>query len=503
MSDKEGLYKHARRGWLWGGVEQFAQQGLSAITGIVLARLLDPSAFGLIASVGIFLSIAQQLIDGGIAQRIIQKPKLLEEDYCALFWCNALISTVCTGLLVIFSGSIARFYGRPELQNIVIVMAFVIFIMRAGRVQETLLNRELRFRAIAVIRTISVLVGCATGLIMAFTGCGVWAILGKQLAIAIAAAFALWLYVPWKPSRKLSFAAVKDLYGYGIPVMLSQTARAFAGQLINVIIAKRVSTTALGFFDRGKFFPETIGWSLANIFTRTNFPVLAKLQHDEEAFRAAYLRFLGVTMALSLMLMAGLAVCARDITQVLLGEKWLPCVWFLQANCISFSIYILFLANAEALRSKGHVGLFFRHNMICAALQIVGVVVGVPWGAEGMMVGDILAKGIVCVLLMIGVAGVSRVTVLSQLKALIRPLVGTTLVCFVLWIVKLLNLPLWPRFMLSGLLGLCILGLYWYVMKSSGRESSSIGFVKNGDEPKDSDKRLAESLAGDDVAESL
>ena len=106
MSDNEKLYSHARWGWLWGGVEQFARHGLTMITGIVLARLLEPAEFGLIASVSIFLAIARQLIDGGISQRIIQKPKLLEEDYSALFWCNAVVSLFCTGLLIVFSSSI-------------------------------------------------------------------------------------------------------------------------------------------------------------------------------------------------------------------------------------------------------------------------------------------------------------------------------------------------------------------------------------------------------------
>lgn len=455
------LQKHARKGWLWGGIDQFAQRGLTTAVSLVLARLLDPAAFGMVASVGIFFCIAGQIIDGGIAQRVLQKQDIQEEDYCALFWCNGLISFLCSLVLILCAGLIARFFGNPQLKLIVMFLAVNIFLMNAGRVQETCLTRDLRFRAASVIRICSVVAGCVVGLIMAFSGCGVWSILGQQLAAAVVRAGILWTLVRWRPSVWPSWAAIKDLYGYGLPVLISQTFRTVAGQLINVLIAKRVSAAALGYYDRGRVIPQNLGYSLANIFGRTNFPVLAKLQHDEVAFRDTYLKFLGITSSTYFMLMTGLAVCAKDLVVILLGERWVPSVWFLQANCVAFSIYVIFTANSELLRSKGRTGIFFRYNMICAGLQIAGVIAGIPWGAKGMVAGDVLARALVCIPLMLAVGRISLVTLKCQLLALLRPFAGAVMIALMLSLIKLTGLQLWPRFIVSGMVGAGMIFIYW------------------------------------------
>lgn len=473
-SDGSALNKHARKGWLWGGIDQFAQRGLTMAVSLVLARLLDPAAFGMVASVGIFFGIAGQIIDGGLSQRVLQKQDIQEEDYCALFWCNGMISFLCSVVLVFCSGLIARFYGNPQLQLIVIVLAGNIFLMNAGRVQETRLIRDLRFRASSVIRIVSVVSGCVVGLIMAFSGCGVWSILGQQLTSAVVRAVTLWVLVPWRPSALPSISAIKDLYGYGLPVLLSQTVRTVAGQLINVLIAKRVSAAALGYYDRGRVIPQNLGYSLANIFSRTNFPVLAKLQHDGGAFRDTYLKFLGITSSTYFMLMTGLAFCAKDLVAILLGERWVPSVWFLQANCVAFSIYVIFTANSELLRSMGRTGIFFRYNMICAGLQIVGVVAGIPWGAKGMVAGDLLARGLVCIPLVITISKISLVTVMCQVRALLRPFVGALAVLLGVSLVRFAGLPLWPRFILSGLTGAGIMYGYWWISARSAHPANEV-----------------------------
>jgi O-antigen/teichoic acid export membrane protein len=461
------LYAHARRGWVWSGVEQLAERGLTMLVSLVLARLLEPAAFGLIASVAVFMHVAQQIIDGGIGQRVVQKTNLLDEDYSALFWCNGLIASGCTLLLILFSGTIAKFYGNPQLRQVVIALAGIIFLMSAGRVQNARLTRELRFKALSAIRIASVLAGCAAGLVLAFTGFGVWALLGQQAVMAAVRVLLFWVLVPWRPSVKPTLSSIRDLYGYGLPVVFSQVIRSVADQLINVLIARRISVTALGFFDRGRLIPQNLGASLATVFSRSNFPILAKLQDDEVSFRAAYLRFFGITMSVFFMLFTGLAVVANDLVLILLGEKWLPSVWFLQANCLAFSLYGVFALNAELLRSKGHTGSFFRCNSICAALQIAGVVAGIPWGARGMVTGDIVARLAACVPILFAVSRVSKVGLMCQLKALQRPLAGAVAVGAGLAAIRLTGLSLWPRFIVSGMTGAMILFVYGRIISCS------------------------------------
>lgn len=456
------LHKSARSGWMWGAIDQFAQRGLSMIVSLILARILDPKAFGTIASVAIFFTIAAQVIDGGIGMRVLQKTNIQDEDYSALFWCNLLMSIICSATLIAFSGAIANFYSNPQLRLIVMALAVVLFIMNFGRVQENKLRRELRFRTSSLIKIASVLVGCITGILMAVKGFGIWALLGQQASMAFAGSLALWIFVPWRPTQKPSIAAIKDLYGYGIPVLLSQVFRASAGQFINVILAKQISSTVLGYYDRGRVIPQNFGLSMVSIFSRSNFPILSKLQNDETELRDTYIQFLRIRAVAFLLPLVGLAVCADDIILILLGAKWVPSVWFLQASSLSFIFLGLFSANSELLLAKGFSNANFRYNMICAGLQIAGVLAGIPWGAKGMVMGDLLGRALACVPLMVSVGKNSLISIGSQLGALMRPLFGALMLTIILWGVRSLGWQLWPRFVVCVLVGGVASLVFWY-----------------------------------------
>jgi O-antigen/teichoic acid export membrane protein len=438
------------------------------LVSLILARLLDPSAFGLIASVAIFITVAQHLINGGIAQRILQKPVIEDADYSALFWCNGLASLACVVGLAALSGPVATFFESPETRWILIALAGTLLIMNAGRVQATRLQRELRFRALSVINIGSVVVGCIVGVAMALRGFGVWSLIGQHAGSALVRAGSLWWLMPWRPRGAFPWAHARDLYAYGLPVMFSQIVRVVSGQWINVLIARQVSMDMLGFYDRGRVIPHNLGYSLANIFARTNFPVLAKLQNDPAGFRATYLRFIQVTAAIFFMLMTGLAVCAHDLVVIILGERWLPSVWFLQANCAAFSFFVVFNANAEVLRAKGMTNRFFRYNMLCAGLQLTGIFLGIPWGAKGMVLGDLIARGIACIPLVWAIGRMTAITPLDQLRCLLRPVAGALVLAGLLIMVQGQPWIVWIRFIVSGVVGLAVLFGYWWL---NGRQA--------------------------------
>jgi O-antigen/teichoic acid export membrane protein len=455
--------RSTRHGWLWGGADQVFQRGIALIVGFVLARLLDPSAYGLIASVSLFTGFAFQIIDSGIGQRVLQKPRIGEEDYGALFWCNAAVSLFCVILLVALSATIARFLREPHLQPLVVALAGVVFMMNAGRTQETLLIREQRFRSVSLIRMASTIAGSLVGLAMAAAGCGVWSLVGQMAVMASTKAAALWILVPWRPPGRPSLAAVKDLYGFGLPVMLAQLAVSCAEQFSTLLIAKRTSVTMLGFYDRGRILPQNLGYSVSNISSQTNFPALARLQHDPPAFRDAYLRFLHVTAALVLMVLAGVAVCAEDIIAVALGARWLPSVWFLRASCVLFSFYVVRSVGSEAVRAKGKTGAFFRLSMAQAGLSILGSVAGMPYGVKGIVVGHVLAYGVACALWLVRAGQCGGIRVTEQIRVLQQAFVGVGAMVALLLGIELIGLPLWIRFPLSAAAGGGAVGLYWWL----------------------------------------
>lgn len=458
----EMLNKKARSGWLWGVVEQFLQRGLAMMVSVVLARMLSPESFGLIASVSVFLTTAQQLIDGGIGTRIMQKKEILEEDYIAFFWCNTVASLLTCGILVVVSSKIAEFYGNPQLRSVVMALAAGIFLMNAGRTQEFRLIRKLQFKIISLVTIGSVVVGSIAGLSMAYEGCGVWAILGQQLAMSLVRAIAFWLLVPWRPNALPDWHAVKDLYAFGMPIMLSQTIRGLSEQLINVLTARYVGIAQLGYFDRGRFIPNNVANFISSIFLRTNLPVLSKLQHDENEFRKAYLKLMGTIVSVCMVVMTGLVICAPEIIEIILGPKWTTSVWFFRASCIMSSIYLLFLINLDVLKSKGAIASFFRQNMLYSVLQTVCVVGGLYWGIRGMMVGGIVACFLSNSMLMLATDQVSHISIRDQLCVFLRPILWALLTAVVLLSVKQMDLILWVRFLLCGFTGGGMLVITWH-----------------------------------------
>lgn len=437
------------------------QRGLGMVVSLLLARLLEPAAFGLIASVSIFIAVAQQLIDGGLSQRVLQKPSVCKADYVALFWCNLAVSLLSFLLLVLGAGHIAQFFGNPELRDIVIALSFSVMVFNGSRVHGVILTRNMRYRAISMAAMVSVIVGCGIGLGMALAGHGVWALVGQQMGTALTRTLAFWVLEPWMPRSYPAWKDVKDLYAFGLPVIVSEVARTFSDQLINVLIAKRVSPLQLGYFDRGRIIPNSITLSLATIFARTNFPILSRLQHDEIQFRSTYLNLFSVSSGFYLMLMAGMAMAASDLVLIMLGDQWIASTWYLRANCLAYAFYMIFISNGQVLRAKGATILYFRCNLMLAAFQVVGVVAGIPWGAKGMVTGYIIAYGLASVPVMIAVRSISDISINMQLRAIFRPLLGAVIVMVTLLLIQVLVSSLYPRFFLSGLAGAAILFLFW------------------------------------------
>ncbi len=466
-ASSENLHRQARKGWVWGAVEQFAQRGLAMVVSLVLARMLAPESFGLIASVSIFLTAAQQLIDGGIGSRIVQKKEILEEDYIAFFWCNAGMSLLACGALVIFAGKIAAFYSNPQLHSVVTVMAVVVFLMNAGRVQELQLVRHLRFKTISLVTICSVVAGSIAGLAVAFSGGGVWAILGQQLVMSLVRAVVFWRLIPWRPAGFPFWASVKDLYAFGLPIVISQTIRGFSEQLINVLTARYIGIVSLGYYDRGRFIPGNATSFVQSIFFRTNLALLSRLQHDDAEFRKVYLKLMETIASACMIMMTGLAVCAPELVEVLLGAKWLPSIWFFRAGCVMSSIYLLFLINQDVLKAKGAISSLSRQNIIYAGLQVVGVCGGLFWGVCGMVTGGIAACFASCILLMMSVRRWSSIAVVDQICIFKVPVMWSLLTGGVLWGIKLAGPSVWWRFWLCGAAGAAIAYLYW-VMNRAG-----------------------------------
>ncbi len=464
------LLKKAQVGWFWTGGEQFIQRGLSMLVSLVLARILGPEAFGLIASVAIFINIAQQLINGGISQRVIQKKNAIEDDYLALFWSNLVASLGATAVLAVLSFPVAAYFSEPELMPIMIGLAVVLFITNAGRVQEAKLTRQLAFKKLALIQTAATFGGCIVGLVMVFSGYGVWALIGQQLMVAGLRWIMLIIFCPWMPRRLPAFHSVRDLYSFGLPVVASQCLRSFADQAGSVMIAKNFSMVDLGFFNRGLLIPQNIGYSLQLILSRTNFPTLSRVVGDNKAVKEMYLHFLHFSGGLVGLIMTGLIASSDEVVEILLGNEWMPSVWYMQLSALMFFIYIVYVSNMDLLKALGRTKRLFLYNTISALFQIVGIGIGFYFsGIKGIVLGDIVGRLVGCLIFMGAVSRVSMITVRSQLSIIARVGAMCGVFALLILVIQASISGLYFKIIIIGFLGVVALILFWKQVASSLR----------------------------------
>ena len=390
--DIENLLKSARSGWSWGIYEQFIQRLFSLCVGFILARLVDPEAFGLVALVSIFFAMAGGIIDGGIGLSLLQKKTVDESDYTALFFSTLSLTLFFTISFFCSASYLADFFQQPRLVGLVQGFAVVLFFTNCGRAQETRLRRELRFRESSLIAIAGVMLGAIAGIAMALRGAWAWSIIGQQGVQALVRATALWIIYPWRPKHFPCLYKIKEIYSFGLPFFTSSFVLGLVDSLPGFVAGKQGALQELGFYDRGASVPRTFGGAISQIFVRTNFPILSKSHHDPSRGPSLVLTFLRQQSLLTASLLSLVFLNAEIVVKLLLGNHWSESVWYLKAGCLSVFLFSLINFSMIYLLSKSWHRFVFGINLFTALAQCVLVLFFVSGGLHFMVIGDILGK---------------------------------------------------------------------------------------------------------------
>jgi O-antigen/teichoic acid export membrane protein len=420
--DIENLLKSARSGWSWGIYEQFIQRLFSLCVGFILARLVDPEAFGLVALVSIFFAMAGGIIDGGIGLSLLQKKTVDESDYTALFFSTLSLTLFFTISFFCSASFLADFFHQPRLAGLVQGLAVVLFFTNCGRVQENRLRRELRFRESSLIAIAGVMLGSIAGIAMALRGAGAWSIVGQQGVQALVRAAALWIIYPWRPNHFPCLYKIKEIYSFGLPSFTSSFVLGLVDSLPAFVAGKQGALQELGFYDRGASVPRTFGGAISQIFVRTNFPILSKSHHDPSHGHTLVLTFLRQQSLLIASLLSLVFLNAEIVVKLLLGDNWVGSVWYLRAGCFSVFLFSLINFSTIYLLSKSCHQFVFGINLFTALAQCVLILFFVSGGLHFMVIGDILGKCLGVVASFFGVLRATSLPLKSQFVASLLPL---------------------------------------------------------------------------------
>lgn len=361
--------------FFWRFLERCGAQGVTFIVSIVLARLLDPTVYGTVALVTIFTTIMQVFVDSGMGNALIQKKDADDLDFSSVFYFNMAMCSALYLIMFFAAPLIASFYRMPELTAIVRVLSFVVVISGVKNVQQAYVSRHLMFKRF-FFSTLGGTIGAAViGIAMAYLGFGVWALVAQMLFNAAVDTTILWITVKWRPKKMFSFQRLKSLFSYGWKLLASSLIDTVYNDLRQLIIGKKYSSGDLAYYNQGKKFPQLIVTNINTSIDSVLLPTMSKAQDDMAAVRSMTRRAIKTSTFLMMPAMIGLAVCAEPLVQLILTEKWLPCVLFLRIFCITYAFYPIHTANLNAIKAMGRSDLFLKLEIIKKTVGIIAILI--------------------------------------------------------------------------------------------------------------------------------
>lgn len=374
----------------WSAIDSFLGQGITFIVGLILARLLSPSEYGLIGLTGIFITVFNSIIDSGFSQALIRKKDVTNDDYNTMFITNMMMSLSMFGFLVICAPYIASFFKRPELVKLTRVMGIVLIINALSITQNTILTKNIDFKTKAKASLIAAVTSGVVGICLAFRGYGVWALVSQQLARQMTNTVCLWLFNRWFPNFSFNLFSLKYMWGFGWKLLVSGLLDNVWKQLYQMVVGKVYSPEILGQYSRAREYAHIFSYNFNFIVQRVSYPVLASIQDDKKRLLEAYRKIIKITMFVTVICLVSMGAIAEPMIYCLVGPKWLKAATFLPLICISMTLYPLHSINLNMLKVQGRSDLFLALEIIKKIIAIVPICLGIFVGVYSMLVGTII-----------------------------------------------------------------------------------------------------------------
>lgn len=345
-------------------LERSSVQGVAFIVGIVLARILSPEDYGILAILLIFVNIASVFVQSGMGTALIQSKFSDDESNNTVFIISLVIAIIVYLILFLLAPFISRFYNMERLSIYLRVLALMLFPSALNTVQLAKLTKEMRFKNIMWSNLLSTIISGIIGVFTALYGYGVWSLIIQQLSYRILVCFVMWFTVDWHPLFQFNLKKAKALYSFGWKLLVSSLLDTTYNNLQGLIIGRKFNASSLAYYNRGRQFPNLIISNINSSIGSVMLPVLSKNQDNKDYVKDMMRRSIQVSTLLIFPLMAGLIAVANPLVRLLLTDKWIESVPFLQIMCISYSFWPLHTANLQAINAMGRSDIFLKLEII-------------------------------------------------------------------------------------------------------------------------------------------
>lgn len=374
----------------WKFLERGSVQLISFIVQILLARILCPEDYGLIALVLVFVNLSNVIVEGGLNMALIQKKNADNLDFSTIFFSSLALSALLYALLFFGSGLIADFYKKPELIPIVRVLGLSLFFYAINAIQRAYLSKYLLFKKQFYSSLGAVVISGIIGLWMALSGYGVWALVAQSITSKVVTTIIMWFTVKWRPQFAFSLERFKVLFNFGWKIFASNMIISFFMNIRSLIIGKVYSTSSLAYFDRGKQFPSLIIENINSSIQSVLFPVLSNEQDNIDTVRAMVRRSIKTSAFVIFPFVTILAAAAGPIVVTLLTDKWIEAVPFIQIFSLAYMLMPMQVANLQAIQALGHSGTTLKIESIKKIIELIILIITIPIGVQAIAWGIVV-----------------------------------------------------------------------------------------------------------------
>jgi O-antigen/teichoic acid export membrane protein len=376
-------------GMFWSVGEKISEQIALLITSIILARLLEPADFGLLGMISIFIAIAQSMIDSGFGSALIQKKDANQTDASSIFFFNIFLGILFAAALFFAAPLIANFYDQPILTSITRVLSLNLILTSLSLVQSSLLTKEMKFQTQMRVGLLSVIFSGVVGIILAYSGLGVWSLVFQAISRYLIRGILLWNTSNWRPSFDLSFESLASMFSYGSRLLLSGMLETIFNNFYNAFIGKTFSATELGYYSRAQSLEISATQATSSSLSKVTFAAFAPFQDNNEILKQSYRKAIKLSVFIHFPLLIGLIVIADPLIRFLMTDKWAPSIVYFQLLCVSGLFVPLIRFNQNIIKIKGRTELFFRANLISKIFTILMVFLTYRWGIKAIIYGQI------------------------------------------------------------------------------------------------------------------
>lgn len=458
--------------FIWRLAERFGARGVTFVVSIVLARILDPEVFGVIALVNVFIIVFQVFLDSGLGTALIQKKDADDLDFSSVFFFNLTVCIVLYLILFALSGAVAAFFRTPELKAVLRAMGLSLIISGVKNIQQAYVSRHMLFKKF-FFSTLGGTIGAAVvGIYMAWKGFGVWSLVAQFLFNNLVDTIILWITVPWRPKRMFSLERLKGLLSFGWKLLGVSLVSTLTSSLRSFIIGKKYTTEDLAYYNKGQQFPQMIALNVETSIDSILLPTMSQAQDDVKEVLRMTRKAIRVGTYVMMPLMVGLAVCARPLVILLIKEKWLPCVPYLQILCALYCFYCVTTTKYNSYKALGRSDVYLKACVINSVLEILILVLCMPFGVLAIAWGELIGSLCTQVVTAVMSKNLYAYRFRDQLMDILPNLLINLVMGAAAYAVLLLGLSPFPTLLLQVTLGVAL-----YLLLSKITRNENLSFI--------------------------